>query len=355
MPPDDSALRSKLDLLELSYKEVLDATKHQDDKVGRFLTAVSFLVIGAITLGTKPELMAVRYQLEPSRAPVPLPAWLLILFFMFIAMSLALLVTAMGARLHVPGGSSSPPRSHLFFLSIAQRSDDEWAEMWSPPSRVVGSMFRAEYQREIMNIARRAKQKYSRTLWAGASLQMALLCLGLAAVLALVAHIAPGAGIPSVVDWAALEPRLAVGFFIATYSFALAADFFWFESHEGQREMRIALLVCCPIYALVMVVHPGDLWHPTTFLGFYKITLVFQLILAAAGLACAWGTPVKRVGAARAGLVVLAALSVLGPSLSFADQLELGHLVAAGSTVPLLLLIRLFKQPGAAPPGQRSG
>lgn len=351
MPPDDPELRSKLDLLELSYKEVLDATKHQDDKVGRFLTAVSFLVIGAITLGTKPELMAVRYQLEPSRAPVPLPACLLILFFMFIAMSLVFLVTAMGARLHVPDA-----RSHLFFLSIADRSDDEWTEMWSPPSRILASMFRAEYRREILNIASRAKRKYQRTFWAGISLQVAVLCLGLAAILAFLANSAPEARIPSPVNWAALEPRLAVGLFIAAYSFAIAADSFWYGFAGGRRKRRhIPLPVVFPVYALVMVVHPGDLWHPTTFLGFYKITLVFQLILAAAGVVCAWGTPVERVGAARAGLVVLAALSVLGPSLSFAiDQPELGHLVAAGSTVPLLLLIRLFKQPGAAPPGQRS-
>src|ERR1700723_3669088 len=43
----------------LSYTEVLDATKHQDDKIGRLLTAVAFLTVAALAmvqfkLGTNP-------------------------------------------------------------------------------------------------------------------------------------------------------------------------------------------------------------------------------------------------------------------------------------------------------------
>src|SRR4051794_32127601 len=39
-----------IELAERAYKEVLDATKHQDDKVGRFLTAIAFLTTGSIAL-----------------------------------------------------------------------------------------------------------------------------------------------------------------------------------------------------------------------------------------------------------------------------------------------------------------
>lgn len=35
---------------EFTYREVLDATKHQDDKVGRFLTAISFLTAGTVAV-----------------------------------------------------------------------------------------------------------------------------------------------------------------------------------------------------------------------------------------------------------------------------------------------------------------
>ena len=40
----------KLEFAKEAYAEVLDATKHQDDKVGRYLAALAFLTTGAIAL-----------------------------------------------------------------------------------------------------------------------------------------------------------------------------------------------------------------------------------------------------------------------------------------------------------------
>ncbi|MDP8928253.1 MAG: hypothetical protein M3O70_06675 [Actinomycetota bacterium] len=40
--------------LRETYQEVLAAMKHEDDKVGRFLTAIAFLVAGALIF-VKPE------------------------------------------------------------------------------------------------------------------------------------------------------------------------------------------------------------------------------------------------------------------------------------------------------------
>src|SRR3712207_6746276 len=39
-----------LEGLQNSYKEVLDATKHQDDKIGRIFTGVAFLTAAALAL-----------------------------------------------------------------------------------------------------------------------------------------------------------------------------------------------------------------------------------------------------------------------------------------------------------------
>ena len=41
-------MAEKDDLARLSYAEVLDATKHQDDKIGRILGAIAFFVGGAL-------------------------------------------------------------------------------------------------------------------------------------------------------------------------------------------------------------------------------------------------------------------------------------------------------------------
>src|SRR6266542_1230619 len=86
-------IREKLELLRLSYTEVLDATKHQDDKIGRFLAAVAFLIGGAVAAGTRTELVATRYAVDGTRWAMPLPGYLLVLFFVVIVITLLLLVS----------------------------------------------------------------------------------------------------------------------------------------------------------------------------------------------------------------------------------------------------------------------
>ena len=52
----------KVEIASRSYKEVLDATVHQDDKVGRILTAAAFLTTGALTIITR-----IRGSERPAR------------------------------------------------------------------------------------------------------------------------------------------------------------------------------------------------------------------------------------------------------------------------------------------------
>ncbi|WP_217996947.1 hypothetical protein, partial [Nocardioides jensenii] len=84
---------SKLDLAERSYKEVLDATKHQDDKVGRFLTAIAFLTTGAIALiTTNPSTAIAREFALPGGSSQPLLAWVTGVFLAFTLGSVTLLL-----------------------------------------------------------------------------------------------------------------------------------------------------------------------------------------------------------------------------------------------------------------------
>lgn len=80
-PPtaNDLGLRSR------AYAEVLAATKHEDDKVGRFLTAIAFLAAGAL-LFVEPRVLAARYDL--GSATVPLPSIALALFLVTMLLSL---------------------------------------------------------------------------------------------------------------------------------------------------------------------------------------------------------------------------------------------------------------------------
>ena len=71
MSVDDGPTEVRLKYARESYKEVLDATKHQDDKIGRFLTAIAFLFTGAIAFGTRSDLLQIRYSLGTEDRALP--------------------------------------------------------------------------------------------------------------------------------------------------------------------------------------------------------------------------------------------------------------------------------------------
>jgi hypothetical protein len=348
----DQELTDKLKLLQDSYKEVLDATKHQDDKIGRFLTAVSFLIGGSIALGTRTDLLQAAYQLEaPPAEPVLLPAYLLSLFLLFIVICLLLLVTGLGARLYRPDEQIAARDSHLFFFSIADTygRPGEWGRLWAGDSMAIGESLAREYEGEIVNIAVRAKRKYERTLYAGAFLQLAIVFLALAATLGFLAEEFPkvpgsGAGQPAV-DWTAIAPRLTVIVAVAAFALFLAIDFAGFERyHDSQRWMRLSFLGLCPAYVAIVLWHPGDLHNWWNVFGFFGVGALIQFGIAVTGLVTswpAWTSPTQRVGAVTVTLVF-----ILGPAAFLAfDQIELGQLIGAGLVVVLLLGMRLFTRP----------
>jgi hypothetical protein len=84
----------ELDFARKTYDEVLDATKHQDDKIGRFLTAIAFLFTGAIALGVRTDIPAVKVLIGGT--PRALPAIFLGLFLALSIFSVLLLLVALG-------------------------------------------------------------------------------------------------------------------------------------------------------------------------------------------------------------------------------------------------------------------
>jgi len=74
-PPESAEnVKAKIDLAQISYDEVLDATKHQDDKVGRFLTAIAFLTTGSIALIAAKNGLSRTYRLPWDSEVYPLLA-----------------------------------------------------------------------------------------------------------------------------------------------------------------------------------------------------------------------------------------------------------------------------------------
>jgi hypothetical protein len=209
-----------------SYQEVLDATKHQDDKIGRFLTAIAFLIAGALVF-TRPEVLQARYVV--GGAHLRLPALALIIFMVLVVLSVLLYVLAMGAPLTVPSPATrrrQRHRSYLFFLLIADETRESWWRLWNTSDDEIEAELLHEYVNETRNIAQRVDQKYERANEASALFVVALLFFLLGTVLSVdvLQHATVQANgtlvIPTQLDWSA-GPRGWVAAILALFPAAL--------------------------------------------------------------------------------------------------------------------------------------
>lgn len=192
------------DLIKESFHQVLDATKHQDDKIGRFLTAVAFLTTGAIALLYGAALTAPRFSFAhvdypegPGHGVYPLVAWASVGFFLCVFSAVSLLLISLTAPLRLPGRRTdwgpSLRGSRLFFTHIADEPADDWNRRWHPPDVLDASkQVYEQYVNETHNLAERARVKYQHTNEAGSLFILALLILGLLVVLTTAATLADG-------------------------------------------------------------------------------------------------------------------------------------------------------------------
>lgn len=195
---DTSEVRGKLRFARESYLEVLDATKHQDDKIGRYLTALAFLTTGAITLLFRGDLLAVRFRFAGEDLPMagnyPLVAWLTALFFVCILGSVVLLLLSLSSPLRIPGMKTEwgPKlgKSRLFFTYIGSQRVDEWQSQWSKPtSQAIEKELLEQYVLETHNLSERARTKYQHTNEASTLFVLALYFLAFAVMLSIKAAI----------------------------------------------------------------------------------------------------------------------------------------------------------------------
>lgn len=158
---------------------MLSATKHEDDKVGRFLGALAFLVAGALLFVQQTDVMDAEYDLGVL---LPLPAISLSLFLLFV--TLAVLLYVLGIAMPVtppPSSEAATPRGHskLFFLEIAQETRDTWENRWKRKPDALQRDLVKQYREETLNLAYRAYVKRNRSTEASVFFQVALLFFGL--------------------------------------------------------------------------------------------------------------------------------------------------------------------------------
>jgi hypothetical protein len=199
--PDTDA---KLELITRSYAEVLDATKHQDDKVGRVLTSVAFLTAATLALAAlaSASFLVRRFAVSPFVLPLGLIA--LVVFLVGVVFTVMLLLTSLATPLRLPGLVTSKrrrpvawvkgiPGSQLYFYEIAGLSGDEWETKWSASAEELKKERLDSLIVETRNLADRTNTKYDRTTEAAALLSLSLLAFALAVIFVAIAADSPGA------------------------------------------------------------------------------------------------------------------------------------------------------------------
>ena len=213
----------RLDFARKAYDEVLDATKHQDDKIGRFLTAIAFLFTGAIAFGARSDVLSERVEI--GGLPRALPGIFLGLFLTLAIVAVLLLLVALGPNLNLPapereGGTAS----RLFFLSMARTTaNDWWTRLWEQDPPTLEVVVR-NYVHDAHNLAIKTNYKSNRTNEARAVFTLALLFLALSVILAFGAAARLTEASSQVLPWDTLT-RSLVAITAAAFAFILAYDY----------------------------------------------------------------------------------------------------------------------------------
>jgi hypothetical protein len=200
---EDSTMR----ILRFTYDQVLDATKHQDDKINRLLTAIAFLTGGALALAALngAEYLTRRYEFGHYRVPLALVA--VGVFFVGVVATVLMLIGSLTTPLRLPGAPKPSARedpgparqddyyltktaeaSPIYFNEISVLSLGQWQTKWAAGhTHGLEREEREALVRETHNLAVRTQFKYKLTNEAVAVLSFALWSLAVAAVLVLVA------------------------------------------------------------------------------------------------------------------------------------------------------------------------
>jgi hypothetical protein len=195
--PDFQSER-RLELAKETYQEVLDATKHQDDKVGRYLAAIAFLTTGAIAFLFGGSDLKRQFSFAgdfPLTINVPLVALAAGGFFACVLLSVGLLLLCLSTPLRAPSQRRDRPSSlvssRIFFNYIGGEPVRRWERRWTErPSAITRELSR-QYVRESHNLAERVRAKYQHTGEAAILFVFSLLFLALAIAFTIWARFEP--------------------------------------------------------------------------------------------------------------------------------------------------------------------
>lgn len=275
----DPAKSQVLTRLQEAYKEVLDATKHQDDKIGRIFTGVSFLTAAALAIANlkSAELLFRKYADLPD---VPLAVVSLGIYLLLVILCVTLLISSLATPLRLPGlnhNGTSDYRpayiegvraSQIYFGHIARLPLSDWNRKWvAIAGEDNGHRAYAELSQSLVlethNLAARTQFKSNRTSEAIVIFKFALMFLAITAVLCIAASLTPAS---SPLPWAT---QWAVSIVIASYVFLHFQDQIRYSrqtvdeirgwQNTGIAALRYGWTLCAASWALCCGTGLGDL------------------------------------------------------------------------------------------------
>jgi hypothetical protein len=207
----------RVELAEATFKTVLDADYHLDDKASRILSAMAFFTAAAAAIfakaysSTMPQ-YELRSRIAKALAPFTIqgaPSSTTVVdsvisniaapsaqlfghdlsliaflgYMLFVIISAGFYLAALGPSLNKPSGwlaSTKTIRSRLFYDFIAQVNENDWSEHWTSATAPIASLhqeFQDNYVFESRLLAEKARAKYLWLSFGSLFLRLALLCL----------------------------------------------------------------------------------------------------------------------------------------------------------------------------------
>ena len=303
----------KLEIAKRSYEEVLDATKHQDDKIGRILTAIAFLTTGAITtigIFSKTNVILI---LPDGRIEI---VWILLgIYIACTGVAVIQLLLALTVPLVILGKLNFEYRSLIFYSDIQRQTSSEWKSFVLKSN---DDDLAQNYLVESLNLSRRVMLKYLRTTFAVRIFRTGVLYLVLGILALLVATSQPYHSTAPITFSPTAMPRIilligAAGFLLLeSVAIVSEAKNNWRDWPEvdanGEREViRLKSTITSIVIALISVflLEIDAIWAPIQFKW-----LPFITILVAGFFLIVWGC---KKGAYLGFLASIA--SMLGASL----------------------------------------
>jgi hypothetical protein len=185
--PDPPDLSNHLKLAETTFKTVLDADVHQDNKASRVLSAMAFLTAATAAVFGR------AYPASVALPPLLLPGTSLdlrpitfVCYLILVLIGSALYLSALGPSLNIPPWLRARPgsrkvKSLLFFNAIASTDESSWQQLWARDSAELQRRMLESYIDESRLIAQKAQAKFVLMSLGSLSFRLALISLGVLA------------------------------------------------------------------------------------------------------------------------------------------------------------------------------